>query len=166
MPARLYATFLTVCVVSAGACLLLALARWSAGDLRTIVSQGRLDGALEQRLAACQRLTAGKSRAAAEVIAGRMTLRQAVERFVELNALVDDGNDDVVGPYQRVSGEEELWRNVLVWVQAELYTQRHPDAAAVLAPLRAEYRERFGRDPDLRMMPPTEPPSCSVYSWP
>jgi hypothetical protein len=167
MPARLHATFLTTCLLfAAGACLPLGLARWSAGDLMTLALQGQLDGALEQRLAACQRLTDGKARAAAELIAGRITLRQAAERFRELNALVDDGNDDVVGPYRVVSREEALWRNVLVWVRAELRQRRDQAAAEVLARLGVEYRERFGHDPGPWPVPPPAPPSWSSSAPP
>ena len=148
MTARLHTTFFTACLLfAAGASLLLSLARWSAGDLEVLVWQGQLDEALDQRLAACQRLMGGKARTAAELIAGRVTLRQAAERFRELNTLVDDGHDDLIGPYQVVSGEEALWRNVLVWVQAELRQRRDPAAPEVLGRLRAEYREHFGRDP-------------------
>jgi hypothetical protein len=93
-----------------------------------------------------------KTEAVAEVIAGRMTLREATARFRELNTLMDDGNDDAIGPYLVVSEEEPLWRNVLLWVRAELYQRRHPGAAGVLGRLHAEYRERFEHAPDLGAM--------------
>jgi hypothetical protein len=150
MLAYLARSFLVVCLLSAAVCLPLTVARWGAGDLMALISQSQLDGPLEQRRAACRRLADGKSRAAAELVAGRITLRQAAERFRELNALVDDGNDDVVGPYQVQSGEEALWRNVLVWVRAELHTRRDPNAAEVFARLEADYREQFGHDPEPR----------------
>jgi hypothetical protein len=42
MTARLYTTFFTACLLfTAGAYLLLSLARWSAGDLATLVCEGQ-----------------------------------------------------------------------------------------------------------------------------
>jgi hypothetical protein len=84
-------------------------------------------------------------------------LRQAAQRFRELSALVNDGNDDLIGPYLQVSGEEPLWRSVLVWVRAELYQRGDPGAGAVLARLQAEYRVCFGHDADLGAMVPATP---------
>jgi hypothetical protein len=165
MTARLHTTFCTACLLLAGGvCSVLSLARWSAGDLVELFSLGRLEEALDQRRAACQRLTSSKARTAAELIAGRVTLRQAAERFRELNAMVDDGNDDAVGAYRVESGEEALWRNVLVWVQATLRQSGDPAAPEVLRRLWAEYRERFGHDPDPWAVPVlTPPPGTSPY---
>jgi hypothetical protein len=155
MFARLPAAFLAAGLLSTSVYLLLSLARWPAGDLEALTLLGQREGALEQRLESCRCLTAGKTRTAAELIAGRVTLRQAAERFRELNALVEDGNDEVVGRYLLVQGEEALFRNVLRWAEVELH-QRGDEAtkAKVLSRLKEEYRERFGHDPGPWPPPP------------
>jgi hypothetical protein len=160
MFARLPAAFLAAGLLSTSVYLLLSLARWPAGDLEVLTLQALREEALEQRLETWRSLTAGKTRTAAELIAGRVTLRQAAERFRELNALLDDGNDEVVGPYRMGSGEEALWQNVLVWVRAELYKRADKATEAkVLARLKEEYREQFGHDP--APWSPIPPQGCS-----
>jgi hypothetical protein len=153
MFARLPAPVCAACVLCATAYLSVGLARWEKGDLATLVREARREEAMARRIASTRRLSDGKHGVVNEAIAGRITLRQAAEQFRQLNAQADDGNDDLVGPYWVVSGEERLCRNVLVWVRAELY--HHPDrAAGVLARLGAEYRERFGHGPDLGELTP------------
>jgi hypothetical protein len=139
----------------------LALARRTAGDLATLVREGWREGTIDRRLTVSQRMLQAKTEAVAEVIAGRMTLRETAARFRELNTLMDDGNDGI-GPYLVVSEEEPLWRNVLLWVRAELYQRGDQDAGAVLPRLQAEYRERFGHDPDPGASPRTIPPAWSA----
>jgi hypothetical protein len=160
MPTRLYATLLAACLLlAAGAC----LSRWTSEDLAALVSQGQMKEALVQRLAACCSVQSAKAEAVNDLIAGRLTLRQATERFRELNALMDDGNDELVGPYQVVRDEEPLCRSVLAWAEVQLY-QRGDKAteAKVLTRLKEEYRKRFGRDPGPwpppEAVPTTSPP--------
>lgn len=84
----------------------------------------------------CARRYRRKQGVVNELIAGRLTLREAVARFRELNAAV---------PFRAVTGEEDLWRNVYFWVKMDL--RGEPGSAAVLPRLRAEYRQHFGHDP-------------------
>jgi hypothetical protein len=139
----------TVAAALAAASVHVTLPRRAAGDLLTIVRETDRGEGLAGRLATAQRFSGGKYQAAAELIAGQITLRQAVERFRELNALVEgyDGRDGVA-PFLVASSEEPLWRNVLLWVEAEVGHRNDPSAAEIRTRLRAEYRERFGRDPE------------------
>jgi hypothetical protein len=111
----------------------------------TLAREAGREEELARRLADAQRFSRGKHRMTAGLIAGRVTLRQAAERFQELDALLRSGEGD---PPPVPTGKEAVWRRVLVWVGNELYPRRDPEAAAVLARLRAEYRERFGHDPE------------------
>jgi hypothetical protein len=105
--------------------------------------------AIDQRGNASHRSLFAKTQVINELIDGRIRLRDAAARFQELNALVSgDGNEDLIGAYRVVTGEERVWRNVLLWAELNLWDQSDRDAPAVLARLRAEYRERFGREPE------------------
>jgi hypothetical protein len=126
----------------------LALARWAAGDLADTLWEDPRREAMDRRMAVTCRVDETKAWVVNELLDGRLTLRQAGDWFREMNAwLAADGNEDLIGPSPVVTGEEAAWRNVLVWARAELYRRRDPGAA--LAPLRAEYRQRFGHDADL-----------------
>jgi hypothetical protein len=144
---------LAVAIAVASACL--ALARWAAVDLAAVLREGRREGVMYRRLAVSHRVIEDKTAVANDLIAGRVTLREAVARFRELNALVEGDGQDGVAPFRVARGEEAVWWNVLVWVRAELMHRPRRDAA-VLDRLKAEYRERFGHDPDFgAVMPPT-----------
>jgi hypothetical protein len=126
----------------------LALAGRVDGDLLTFVRVTDHAEVLNGRLANYQQFSGGKRQATVDLIAGRITLPQAVERFRELHALVEDGNGrDGIYPFRLASDEEALWHSVLVWVEAQLRPRTDSGASEVLARLRAEYRERFGHDP-------------------
>jgi hypothetical protein len=157
MPTRLHASLLTVFLLfAAGACLLLSQARLMTGDLETLVLQGQRGEALDHRLAASNHVIGAKDKIIDELIDDRIRLGEAAARFQELNGLVSgDGNEDLIGVLPVVTGEEAVWRTVLLWAKWELWRQTDRDAPAVLARLRAEYRKRFGQDPGPR--PPITP---------
>jgi hypothetical protein len=140
-----------VLYLAACAALPLALLTYGIVGGTGMATQGRLlvrevqrEEALDQRTEAAGRCMRGKLRIVAEVLAGRMSLRDAADGFGELNTLLDDGNDDVLGAYPRAASEEELCRNVIAWVRAEV--RRNPAApAGVLGRLERECEELFGR---------------------
>jgi hypothetical protein len=141
---------------AASACLALGffLARGRT-HLQTFFREADREEAVARRLAVIGRVTEGKRHFLDELVGGRLTLREAAERFRELNSFFDDGNADLLGAYPAVTGEEALWRNVLLCARSEL--QGRPGAAAVLARLGAEYREHFGHDPEPWLV---SPPLC------
>jgi hypothetical protein len=159
-PARLHQPFLAACLLFAAATGL-PLLLWRAGgegDLLTLAWEGQREGALDRHLAASCRVLDAKNRALAELIDGRITLREAATRFRELNAQLEKDGEWGVIRFRVVSGEEALCRNVLAWAEAELWN--HPDRSApaeVLARLKAEYRQQFGHDPLLAYAPPFIP---------
>jgi hypothetical protein len=167
-------TFLVALAAAlAAAAVYLAFARWAAGDLAAIIWEGHRREAMDERLTVSRHVVEEKSWVVHELIAGRMTLREAACRFRELNATIKgDPNNDRLAPYRVVSGEEGLWRNVYFWAEVELYHRGDPDADAVRARLSAEYRARFGHDPEpfpkasLRPDPfwetPTYPPPAET----
>jgi hypothetical protein len=89
-----------------------------------------------------------KRQAVAELIAGRLTLAQAVARFRAAQAAKAGEGGGASGTYPGLS-DEVLTQNVLSWVAAQLCDQP-AKAAAVEARLRAEQeqmRARSGRPP-------------------
>jgi hypothetical protein len=139
--------YLAACVA-----LPLALLTYGVGGMdmtasgRILVQESQREAALVRRNEVVWRCTQGKQRIAAEVIAGRLSLCEAADGFRELNTLLDDGNDDLLGTYQRPAGEEDLWRNVIVWVRGEV--RRDPARGpAVLSRLEKEFQEHFGHSP-------------------
>jgi hypothetical protein len=144
----LHKPFPAACLVfAAGASLPLLL--WpAASDLNLLdfMWEGPRGEALERRMTSCRLVTEAKQKILEEVIAGRLTLRQAAQRFVPLNAQFDDGNDDLVGTYRRFTEEEPLCRSVLAWAEVEAW--HRPELAPVLARLREEFREKFGHPPE------------------
>ncbi len=160
-------TLTAAALAAASACLAVALCRLGAGDLATLVREANRGEAMTRRLATTRRVSEGKHHVVAELIAGRITLREAAERFRELNALADDGNDDLIAPFRVVSGEEEaLCRNVYFWTEAKLRHRREPGAAEILARLKTEYRQYFDHDPEQfpeaspRTRPSRGSPAC------
>ncbi len=127
-----------------------ALARWCgrAGSwqlARQLLTEVRRGEALDARDDASRRYNAAKQAVTDEVIAGRLSLTEAAERFAECGDLLD-GQDGVLARYKGPAGEQELCGNVIVWVEATL-PRGSSELADVLAPLEAEYRQRFGAEP-------------------
>jgi hypothetical protein len=141
-------------LLAASACV--ALGRWGCGALPTLIWEGHREGALDHRLSASDRVLENKTRLVNDLIVGRTTLHEVALRFAELNGvLTSDGNDELVGAFQATSGEEGLCQNVLLWAENQLWHQRDQDAAAVFSRLQAEYRDRFGHDPERApVLPP------------
>jgi hypothetical protein len=96
-----------------------------------------LDGEEEQG----RRIDQDKRRIAEEVIAGRMTLRQAAAEFDVLQRQRFGKRYDLVMRITReYQGDDVITRNVLSWVQFSLYNQP-ARAVTVMDRLQKEYEE-------------------------
>jgi hypothetical protein len=117
--------------------------RGPAHDLtRELLRERRREEVLERRRRLFEFSIKAKSGVVAEVIAGRATLAEAARSFRDIDNTRDDDGGDVLRPLQRAATEKDVYLSVLSWVEAEL--RGHPRAAIILAPLKEEYRRRFG----------------------
>jgi hypothetical protein len=115
---------------------------WEAA--RMLLAEVRRSEALDARDEASRRCNQGKAAVTAEVIAGRLSLAEAAERFARHGALLE-GNAAGVGAYRGPAGEQAVCRNVITWASAALPTGSS-QRAAVLARLEAEYQALFTPD--------------------
>ena len=121
----------------------LALGRWGAGgnrDLEAVVREARRDDDLERPLELRRRRHEAKQVLAAEVVARRMTLREAADRFRRLDEADTGGPPDL----PRLPRDEQSHReDVLDYVWIVLGHQGQFAAAA------RWYGEAFTADPRL-----------------
>jgi hypothetical protein len=96
-----------------------------------------------------QHRTLAKHAVVTELLAGRLTLREAAARFRELNA--DDPNirDRLAQVYQGDSYEVALFRNVIEHARSEMRLRAPEQVASVVARLEAELQEYLECDEDL-----------------
>jgi hypothetical protein len=123
-------------------CCALPAPGWSLA--RALLRESRRAEALERRDERARRINAEKAAVTAEALAGRLTLAEAACLFEEAEGEMDDG-DGLVCPYRAAAGEPGLSLNVLVWAASRVGEDR--GAAAALARLKGEYRQRFGKLP-------------------
>jgi hypothetical protein len=110
---------------------------------RDLLTEARRGEALDSREEGARRYSKAKHAITDEVIAGKLSLTEAAERFAQLGDLVEV-EKDFLGAYKGPEGEQELCGNVIVWVTA---SPSSPQQAKVRARLEAEYRARFGAEP-------------------
>jgi len=97
--------------------------------------------ALSVRDTAVQRSLAGKREVVRDLADGKLTLAEAAERFRSLNALLDDGQDDILGSYNLAEGDgQDVFENIICWV--EMYLRDRPrKCARVVRRLRREWEQ-------------------------
>jgi hypothetical protein len=112
---------------------------WEAA--RALLVEVRRSEALDARDAAIRRCNQGKQAVTAEVVAGRLSLATAAERFALLGELPAGGAG--LGAYKGPVGGPAICRNVIIWAAAAL-PEGSSQRAVVLARLWSEYRALFG----------------------
>jgi hypothetical protein len=117
-----------------------------------LLAELRRRDALEDRSEATFRCNEGKRAVTEEVIAGRLSLAEAAERFAQVGEGLDYGGAGL-GHYKAPVTERDVCRNVITWAAAAL-PAGSSRRAAVLARLEAEYRALFAPD-----QPPPGPPA-------
>jgi hypothetical protein len=137
---------LSVCVLAGALSAAVVAAPWLFSDeamalSREWVNEVIREEALSSRTGAVVRRLEAKQETVADLIAGRLTFGETVERFRQLQGCHDDGQDDVLGPYPAGGTDDrDLCESVLGWARAML--RRHPcDEAEVMGRLRRQMRE-------------------------
>jgi hypothetical protein len=157
MSAGPHKPFLAVWVLfAAGAGLAVLL--WCAAcdpDLLALAEEAGRDEELGRRSRVLVSALEDKCRLGDDLVAGRLTLREAADRFREIAARQDGGTGRVLRAFPAASQDESFCRHALCYVEAECL--RNPELAGVLAGLRAEYRQQFGHDSEPAVVIPQTP---------
>jgi hypothetical protein len=90
-----------------------------------------------------RRCREGKQQACDELIAGRLTLAEAAERFERLDALLDDGQDELAGAFTGVRDRAAATASVI----RRVATARRAEALARLQRERARMNGASARQP-------------------
>ena len=113
-------------------------------DLSQLLLESRRSEAWRYRAKMVTRNIEVKHAVVHEIIAGRLTLREAVARFQEANQLVENNDRDLLPDYQIPATEEGVYRQVLAWVRAEVSSLPAEQAQRILTSLEKEYESKFG----------------------
>jgi hypothetical protein len=111
---------------------------------RWIVFESRRSEALQHRSEAVARGAEVKKAIIADLLAGRLTLREAAAQFDEANQLVENEPGSMVASYRTPTSEEGLCRQVLAWVRNEVANLPPEKAERFLSPLEKEFKALFG----------------------
>jgi len=142
--ARISAYATVAVVLLAGFFSLLGLRFGNQSDLSLLLFASRHSEALRLRSKMVTHNIEIKQTIVADIIACRLSLREAAVRFQEANSLVENNDPDLVADYQLPATEEGVYQQVLSWIQAELLSLPPEQAERILAPLENEYESKFG----------------------
>lgn len=102
------------------------------------------EDAITRREDAMRRCLEGKSKVVEAIIEKDLPLREAVQQFRELQDLLDDGQDEILGVHvSRLEKEDTIDENIVLWVRSAL--RDHPSRAdEVMKRIEREMREING----------------------
>jgi hypothetical protein len=113
------------------------------GTARWLVRETRRSQALQTRVEMVSRSTSVKRDAIAQVIAGRLRLRQAIIHFRDANELVQNNDPDLVPRFWGSTDPEELGRQVLSWTRNTVVCSLPENRQHLLSDLEREYMTLF-----------------------
>ena len=109
-----------------------------------VVFEARRTEALQYRMEMVAQSDEIKRAIIVELLAGRLTLREAAAQFREANQMVENIDRELVANYLAPTTEEGLCRQVIAWVEGETAILSPGQVKRLLAPLVEEYESRFG----------------------
>src|SRR5215469_7166509 len=86
---------------------------------RRLLFEMRRSAALDQRSVEVLRSLEIKKVAISDLIAERLTLREAFGEFRQANELIENNAGGLVATYRMAQTEDELYQQVLAWTRAE-----------------------------------------------
>jgi len=131
-------------VLSAGLLSLLGLRFGKESDLSQLLFESRRSEALRYRSEMVIRNIEVKHAIIDEIVAGRLTLREAAARFQEANQLVENNNSDLWPDFPKPATEQGVYLQVLAWMRSEVPSLPAEQAKRILDPLEKEYESKFG----------------------
>jgi len=151
---RLFAVALGCVVLVVG--FVMAFATWWGGSSslnirevgQTLALEVQRRDALEQRDEAVLRCTRGKLKVTKALIAGQISLPDAVDQFRELQSAIPESDPRFVGNFRGPRNDEELYRNVLVWVE-NVMDREGAQRTDLLARLQGEMQTQLQRTSSL-----------------
>ena len=123
---------------------LLSLRFGNQSGLSQLLFESRRSEALRLRNEMVTHNLEVKQTIVADIIACRLSLREAAVRFQEANSLVENNDPDLLPDYSIPATEEGVYRQVLAWTRMEVSSLPAEQAKRILTPLEKEYEARFG----------------------
>jgi hypothetical protein len=131
--ARLLLLAVVAAILGMGALGLFARGEQSEGRslARWVLFEMRRTEALQERATMVSTSMEAKKAIIADLVAERLTLREAAKQFRAANDIVENDGGDLLATYRLPQTDEELCQQVIVWVKAELAAHPRQTARAV-----------------------------------
>jgi hypothetical protein len=113
-----------------------SLARWLLVEMRR-------SEALEYRATEMSQSQQVKKAVVGDLVAERLTLREAAEQFRQADQLIETDPTGLVAAYHTPETEEQLYRQVIAWAKIQLRNDRE-QAQQVIPRLEQEMAEQCG----------------------
>jgi hypothetical protein len=134
---------LVIAMVSAGLSEILARGQSEGESLvHRFLFEFRRSEALTQRTEEVAQSIEIKRAVIDDLIADRVTLREATEQFRSANELIENDSEGMVATYRGPRTEKGLWRQVLAWVEMELSMRHDPQAEEITCRIKDEMGEQ------------------------
>jgi hypothetical protein len=111
---------------------------------RSLLIEARRSEALRLRKVEIHESMSVKRAITEELIAGRLTLREAEERFRDADTIVESDREGLLPHYRSASSDRELCRQVIAWTENMLSEKLNPrEARRVERKLKRQVKEQF-----------------------
>jgi hypothetical protein len=112
---------------------------------RQIVLEARRSQALRARTEMVTRCLDIKREIITELIAGRLSFRQAIVQFQKANELVENFDLDLIPAYRSPTSPEDVARQVYLWARNSVSTWPPEKSQHLLAGFESDFHRLFGR---------------------
>lgn len=123
---------------------------------RLLLHETRRSQAMDARAESVLRSMDLKRDIIAQLIAGRLQLREAIDQFHKANEMIENDNTNLMARYELPTDLEGVGRQVLAWANREVYSLPSDKAQRRVAELENEYQKLFGRPSSPDSLQPTD----------